>query len=112
MWGPALLALVLQMGAVLMQGPRRGGADGALRDIVGAILGFVFALAVLALVAVAIVYVVQRLRQLPAGPATVHASPTAPNAARALLDERYARGEIDDEEYTRRRALLEPAPRA
>lgn len=109
MWGPALLALVLPLDFDPFDmdfGPGRAG------DIVGAILGFVFALAVLALVTVAIVYVVQRLRQLPAGPATIVASPTAPNAARALLDERYARGEIDDEEYTRRRALLEPAPRA
>jgi putative membrane protein len=28
-------------------------------------------------------------------------------AARAILDERYARGEIDDEEYRRRRSVLD-----
>jgi putative membrane protein len=29
-----------------------------------------------------------------------------PRSARQILDERYARGEIDDEEYQRRRDLL------
>ncbi|WP_238454565.1 SHOCT domain-containing protein [Micromonospora sp. ATA51] len=31
---------------------------------------------------------------------------TAPSPARRILDERYARGEIDEEEYRRRRAGL------
>lgn len=29
-------------------------------------------------------------------------------AAREILDERYARGELDDEEYDRRRLMLDP----
>ena len=33
-------------------------------------------------------------------------SGTPESAARRILDERYARGEIDDEEYLRRRELL------
>ncbi len=32
---------------------------------------------------------------------------TAPGTARAVLDERHARGEIDDAEYTRRRSVLD-----
>ncbi|RZU72992.1 putative membrane protein [Micromonospora kangleipakensis] len=31
---------------------------------------------------------------------------TTPSSARRILDERYARGEIDEEEYRRRRAGL------
>jgi putative membrane protein len=33
-----------------------------------------------------------------------------PDPARRILDERFARGEIDDEEYTRRRRMLEGGP--
>ncbi|HEY4929914.1 MAG TPA: SHOCT domain-containing protein [Acidimicrobiales bacterium] len=35
------------------------------------------------------------------------ASPPPFSGARGILDERFARGEIDEEEYTRRRTLLE-----
>jgi putative membrane protein len=35
------------------------------------------------------------------------ASPTEPPSPRRVLAERYARGEIDDEEYTRRLAVLD-----
>jgi putative membrane protein len=50
-------------------------------------------------------YVVVRLvqgrqRSAPTG------SERSGSAARRILDERYARGEIDDEEYQRRRDLL------
>ncbi|MGQ0773763.1 MAG: SHOCT domain-containing protein [Pseudonocardiales bacterium] len=34
-------------------------------------------------------------------------SPTGLSSARQILDERYARGEIDDQEYRRRRAELQ-----
>ena len=34
-------------------------------------------------------------------------SPTQDTGARQILDERYARGEIDDEEYQRRRSTLD-----
>ena len=37
---------------------------------------------------------------------TKTASGTAASAARRILDERYARGEIDDDEYTRRKRQL------
>ena len=33
--------------------------------------------------------------------------PPPPSGARVILDQRFARGEIDEEEYTRRRSLLE-----
>lgn len=35
-----------------------------------------------------------------------------PRSARDILDERYARGEIDDDEYRRRRSVLTDAPPA
>ncbi len=34
-------------------------------------------------------------------------SPAGPSSARQILDERYARGEIDDQEYRQRRAELQ-----
>ena len=40
----------------------------------------------------------------PAGPPP---PPPPPSGALGILDERFARGEIDEEEYTRRRTLLE-----
>ncbi|WP_239542183.1 SHOCT domain-containing protein [Micromonospora terminaliae] len=50
------------------------------------------------LVLVGLVWLVFRLTGQPAG--------TGPSSARRILDERYAHGEIDDEEYRRRRAGL------
>ncbi|MDQ4092988.1 MAG: SHOCT domain-containing protein [Actinomycetota bacterium] len=47
-------------------------------------------------------YVAYRLAQ---GRGT--SSPADSSSARHILDERYARGEIDDEEYRRRRAELQ-----
>jgi putative membrane protein len=47
-------------------------------------------------------YAVYRLVQGHGG-----ASPTEPSSALQILDERYARGEIDDEEYQQRRAKLQ-----
>ncbi len=47
------------------------------------------------------------------GPAAGHARPGPQSAAEHVLDERFARGEIDEEEYLRRRSVLrgsEPAP--
>jgi len=36
--------------------------------------------------------------------------PPGPPRAREVLDERFARGEIDEEEYRRRRTLLDERP--
>lgn len=44
----------------------------------------------------------------PPAPPAPQAPPTPRvSSARAILDERYARGEIDDDEYRRRRTLLD-----
>lgn len=63
----------------------------------GMVLGPLFMLAVLALL-VALVVLLVRWLGGGTGPAS-----SAPRTARELLDERYARGEIDREEYLRRR---------
>jgi len=39
-----------------------------------------------------------------------HDAPPAGSDALKILDERFARGEIDDEEYQRRRAVLRASP--
>ncbi len=52
-------------------------------------------------VVTAIVYAVRATRHGPTGPV----APTTSDARR-ILDERFARGEIDAEEYQRRRELL------
>lgn len=52
--------------------------------------------------------VVALLRLLPPSAPTFRGSmPEAPHRARQLLDERYARGEIDEAEYLARRRRLE-----
>jgi putative membrane protein len=63
----------------------------------------------LAVGAAAIVALVMILRDRSAkGAVTTGAIASAPPLTEAsrILDERYARGEIDDEEYQRRRAVL------
>ncbi len=65
------------------------------------LFGILIPLAVLALIAYGI-WELARSRST-AEPAAAGASP----GARALLDERFARGEIDAEEYVQRRTLLD-----
>ncbi|MBQ0892626.1 SHOCT domain-containing protein [Micromonospora sp. U56] len=66
----------------------------------GPMAGLMWIWPVLALAGLAALgYLTYRLAQSP--PSTAAAS-----AARTILDERYARGEIDDEEYQRRRSAL------
>jgi len=60
-------------------------------------------LLVWALIAALVIYVVRSIRS-PASPPT--SSPTAEVSARAILDERFARGEIDADEYSPRRDVL------
>lgn len=65
---------------------------------------FLLVLAVAA--AVAALVVALRGHTAPAQGAAAVAFPARSSDATRILDERYARGEIDDEEYQRRRALL------
>ena len=51
-------------------------------------------------------YVAVRLVQGRQGPSPTGSDLASASAARRILDERYARGELDDEEYQRRRDLL------
>jgi putative membrane protein len=53
--------------------------------------------------------VVALVRYLSTGRAD-RATPTTPNAPEGILAERFARGEIDEEEYRHRMALIHHAP--
>ncbi len=67
--------------------------------------GWVF---MLLLVIVVVALVAGLLRDVFVGMRGHHGTPRAPgSSARAILDERYARGEIDADEYKRRRADLD-----
>lgn len=68
------------------------------------LFGFVIPLLVVGLVAYGIWELVRSRQPAVAGGAAPSGS------ARALLDERLARGEIDPDDYLRRRALLDGAP--
>lgn len=97
-----------------MYGPHGHGAESW--------LGPIFMLILLAVLIVGIVFIVRALRSRhpdaapPGVPSVTQAggSPTTPNpAALRILEERYARGEIDrDEFYQRRHDLTYPAPSA
>ncbi len=47
-----------------------------------------------------------RHEQVPPPPGPPPAAPAPPDQAQRLLDERFARGEIDEDEYRRRREVL------
>jgi putative membrane protein len=51
-------------------------------------------------------YVAVRLAQGRQGASPAGSDPASSSVARRILDERYACGEINDEEYQRRRDLL------
>ena len=69
----------------------------------GAILGLLILLLIVAVLVAGLVYLFRALRQPRAG-----GTGTAGNDQRPLqiLNERYARGEIDDNEYQQRRRVL------
>ncbi len=54
------------------------------------------------LVAAVVVYVIRNVGHRPPG----HPAATEPDEALRILDERFARGEIDGDEYSERRDLL------
>ena len=68
-----------------------------------AVLLVLLVVVLVAAVAAVVLVVAQRGAQRPAG---APGAPAAPSGAQQILDERYARGEIDDEEYRRRRGVL------
>lgn len=75
------------------------------------IFGVVIPLAVVALVAYGIWELIRSRDTVPAMAGA--AGPAASASARTILDERFARGEVDVDEYVRRRALLDgsvPSP--
>ena len=61
-------------------------------------------LAFLSLVAVLVVYVVRNPNR--SAPEQAASGGASPDSALRILDERFARGEIDADEYNQRRALL------
>ncbi|MEM9204681.1 MAG: SHOCT domain-containing protein [Actinomycetota bacterium] len=76
----------------------RGGGDGE---------GFFFLLLLLAAIGGGVYLWRRRRGDNTAAPTPPPAPPTPPvSSARALLDERFARGEIDQAEYQHRRAVL------
>jgi putative membrane protein len=66
----------------------------------------VFAIVLLLLAVAGGIALIRILTRQPAAPSTPPGSPAA-NPARAELDLRYARGEVDREEYLQRRGDLE-----
>jgi len=74
--------------------------------MMGTATGWMWVWPVLIVVGLLVIgYVVVRLVQGRQQSAPTGSEPSG-SAARRILDERYARGEIDDEEYQRRRDLL------
>lgn len=95
--------------------PGRGGWDdmdwGRMHDGIGWGGWLLMALLALLLVALVVGLVVLLLVRPPGGGRTSGAGaagvpPTGSSTAEQLLGERYARGEIDEEEYLRRRSVL------
>ncbi len=72
---------------------------------VGMILGLLILLLIIALLAVGLAYLLRGLRRPHPGGAD---SPdTSDQRALQILEERYARGEIDHDDYEQRRRVLE-----
>jgi putative membrane protein len=70
-------------------------------------VGWVWVWPVLVVASLLIIgYVVVRVAQGGRQPSSLTGSDSGGAAARRILDERFAHGEIDDEEYRRRRDLL------
>ncbi|MET2011027.1 SHOCT domain-containing protein [Microbacterium chocolatum] len=75
--------------------------------LIGDVFGALFGLALLALAVVAVIWLVRRLRTSDTTAVPAAAPAVATSSARGILDERFARGEIDDDEYARRRSALD-----
>ena len=68
----------------------------------GWLLTILFVLLLLAAIAALVLFIVRSSR----GAGSLGTRRTTAGAAHQVLDERFARGEIDEEEYLRRRAVL------
>jgi len=66
--------------------------------------GFIFMILFWSLIILGIIAIVKWLMGTSASSGT---TPPAPRTARQILDERYARGEIDKEEYEQKKRELE-----
>ncbi|MCA1674496.1 MAG: SHOCT domain-containing protein [Actinobacteria bacterium] len=72
----------------------------------GALVGLLILLLIIAVLAAGFIYLVRALRQPHAGGGDAPDPPGRSRPAREILDERYARGEIDQDDYEQRRRLL------
>ncbi|MFC4148753.1 SHOCT domain-containing protein [Micromonospora mangrovi] len=80
--------------------PTRHGREGSQMMWNGPMMGWMWIWSLLGLAVLAILaWLVVRLT-------TAHPDAAGASSARHILDDRYARGEIDEEEYRRRRAGL------
>lgn len=66
--------------------------------------GFIFMILFWGLIILGIIAIVKWLMETSSGPGI---TPPPPRTARQILDERYARGEIDKEEYEQKKRDLE-----
>ena len=73
---------------------------------IGAILGLLILLLIIAVLAAGLTYLLRALRQPQAGGSDAADTPNRSQPARQILDERYARGEMDQDDYEQRRRLL------
>jgi uncharacterized membrane protein len=75
-------------------------------------LGLLFFLIIVALVVWALIVITRHLKhqQIQSGGQTASAATSATSDALKILNERFARGEIDPDDFTRRRDLLLQIP--
>jgi putative membrane protein len=72
----------------------------------GAILGLIILLLIIAVLGALLAFLIRTLRRPSQDPARSTAGPGSATQALQILEERYARGEIDQEDYEQRRRVL------
>lgn len=105
----ALVLLLIVPGALMMSfwGFGMMGGGGMVGTGLGWGLGFLIAMGVLVLILYLVLRAAATTSARTAPPPYAWAPPPGPMDARAVLDARYAKGEISREEYLRMRADLE-----